>query len=77
MIADGKTLRSFIKFSQLILQGKAGDQWGEFERGYWEAEKVPATEAGRLRGCPLRKRRCILYCAGLGAECITNFRPVS
>ena len=41
------------------------------------SRKVPATEAGRLRGCPLRKRRCILHCAGLGAECVTNFRPVS
>ena len=38
---------------------------------------MPATEAGRLRGCPLRKRRCILHCTGLGAECVTNFRPVS
>jgi len=54
-----------------------GDQCGEFERGYWEEEKVPATEADRLRGCPLRKRRCIFYCAGVGAECMTNFRPVS
>ena len=44
---------------------------------YWEAGNVPATDAGRLRGCPLRKRRCILHCAGLGAECMTNFRPVS
>ena len=44
---------------------------------YWEAGNVPATDAGRLRGRPLRKRRCILHCAGLGAECMTNFRPVS
>ena len=54
-----------------------GDRCGELLHGYWEVEKVPATEAGRLWGCPLRRRRCILYCAGFGAECMTNFRPVS
>ena len=36
MITKGKMLRSFIKFSQVILKKIYGDQFGEFVCGYWD-----------------------------------------
>ena len=35
MITKEDMLWSFIKFSQLILQGNDGDHMGEFACGYW------------------------------------------
>ena len=35
MITKGKMPWSFIKFSQVILKGNVGDQFGEFVCGHW------------------------------------------